>query len=265
MLAVARAVRRPTHASACHLRARRRARARVPRPQRSTPRLPARPDAHARLAPVAGASCAASRASASCSTIRRCSSAAAMQAATRRVAHAGRRVGRGLPRLLADARSRAALARERLPRRATSIASSCCRLRCTSALNSGPATERDRRRAGARRPAAAARLARDGRGRAVRVLVTGATGFTGGHLARASGARAATRSARWSATPRAGAATWPTPASNSCAGDLARSPRRCARPSPASTSSINIAALYRQAGLPRRGVSRGQRGGGADG
>ena len=99
--------------------------------------------------------------------------------------------------------------------------------------------------------AAAGRVARDGAGGAVKVLVTGATGFTGGHLARAPGTRAGTRSVRWCASrqPR---------------GDLAaagvelvqrrprapRGPRR--RRAPASTSSTTSRRCIVRRACPRR-------------
>ena len=84
-------------------------------------------------------------------------------------------------------------------------------------------THRDR--AAARRgwACSAVRLAGHARRRTVRVLVTGATGFTGGHLARALAA-AATRCARWSAM-RARGRTSTRPASSSRSATL-RDPAR---------------------------------------
>ncbi len=106
-------------------------------------------------------------------------------------------------------------------------------------------------------PAAAARVAGDDGGRAVKVLVTGATGFTGGHLARYLAApgddvralvrdRADTREPRGDRHRRRRRATSPT--------------RTVSRRALAGVEVVyNIAALYREAGLPGRGISRRQR------
>ena len=75
------------------------------------------------------------------------------------------------------------------------------------AIGSRRFTTADRTRARSRRPAAAVRLAGHARRRTVRVLVTGATGFTGGHLARALAARGDTVSRAGRATPAAAAAS----------------------------------------------------------
>ena len=69
------------------------------------------------------------------------SSAAALQAVTRHVAHALGARSRPTGCSLAG-RSQIALARERFPAPRQCTASSCCRSRCTSDRNSGPATER---------------------------------------------------------------------------------------------------------------------------
>src|SRR5262249_41303298 len=109
-----------------------------------------------------------------------------------------------------------------------------------------------RRDHGAHRPAGAVRIAGHARGRALanidlRVLVTGATGFTGGQLARALKARGYDVWAMLR-TP-AGAESLQRDGIQTRTGDLA-SPASL----PAAVSGMdvvyNIAALYRQAGLP---------------
>ena len=132
--------------------------------------------------------------------------------------------------------------------------SSCCPSRSTS--ESGRArSPSGRSELSRRRAAAAVRLARHASGRTVRVLVTGATGFTGGHLARGSGGPRTRGLLPSSAIPRR-------------AGGLAASGirlvpadlDRCARPGPRRSGDVdvvyNIAAVYRQAGLPTAAYRR---------
>jgi dihydroflavonol-4-reductase len=80
----------------------------------------------------------------------------------------------------------------------------------------------------------------------VRVLVTGATGFTGGHLARALLARGdAVRALHRGATPTSGVAGL-----DLVAGDL-RDPAALARAVEGVEVVYHIAAMYRQAGAPK--------------
>ena len=116
-------------------------------------------------------------------------------------------------------------------------------------VNSEAWTRRDRRGDDARRADAAVRIARDRRGGAVKVLVTGATGFTGGHLARALQARGDDVWAMVRAPQRA-PRTLPRPAIPLVAGDLARPETLPQALGHGFEVVYNIAALYRQAGLP---------------
>src|SRR5262249_12735409 len=106
-----------------------------------------------------------------------------------------------------------------------------------------------RRQARSSGPAEAVRVARDARSRTVRVLVTGATGFTGGHLARALVAAGHEVSAL--IRDRAGepavelARAGITPVS----GDL-RDPSSLTAATTGVQVVYHVAAIYRQAGVP---------------
>ena len=131
-----------------------------------------------------------------------------------------------------------------------SIASSSCRLRCTSDSASLAVTTGLERALAAVGLLAAGRLAGHDRGGAVKVLVTGATGFTGGHLARFL-ARARPR------RPRAGspAATRRRPAGGRHRGRRRRSPRRrqpAGRSRRASTSSTTSRRCIGRRACPSR-------------
>ena len=93
----------------------------------------------------------------------------------------------------------------------------------------------------------------------MRVLVTGATGFTGGHLARALAARG--DAVRALVRDPARAARSPTArASSSPSGDL--DDRASLERAAGGVEVVyHIAAMYRQAGLPDARLSRGQRDG----
>ena len=115
--------------------------------------------------------------------------------------------------------------RARLSRRARAPAVRAADRAAQAARIGGRAPSAIERALARRRPPAAARVAGHGRGGAVRVLVTGATGFTGGHLARALAARGDQR-ARARARPAERPPRSPRPASNSSPGDLRRPRRR---------------------------------------
>ena len=88
-------------------------------------------------------------------------------------------------RVIAERDVAPAFARARVSRRRWSTASSCCRSPSTRRSAALGFTQRRRARRWPRSGSVApARIAGHDGGRAVKVLVTGATGFTGGHLAR---------------------------------------------------------------------------------
>ena len=119
--------------------------------------------------------------------------------------------------MFSPARDRARARRERLPRRRRAPPVRAAD-RAAQADDSEAWTRRVEGVDGARRTDAPVRLAGDHRGRTVRVLVTGATGFTGGHLARAL-ARARRRRVGDGAG-RANAGRFARPASEPSIGDL---------------------------------------------
>ena len=171
------------------------------------------------------------------------SSAAALQAVTRHVAHA----------LGAPVEAYRVFSRRSIE---MALGASGFRLRDThrqfvlpialhKRLNSGAGDRADRRGAASRRPDAAAWFARHPRGRALRVLVTGATGFTGGHLARALVASGDSVEA---ADPLAGAgARRRRGRTGRSATFVTRAQSR--EPRPGVEVIYHIAAIYRQAGL----------------
>ena len=216
-----------------------------------------------RLAPVRRGAVPRRRAARSLSTTRRLERRAASSQPTRRVTARARR----------DAPSRTACSRQRRspasshahgfrdPR--ACIGSSCCRSRCTRRSGRARFTQAVERVLDAIGPAAAVRFAGHDRRRTVRVLVTGATGFTGGHLARALAARGRQRS-RAGARPRRSAGELDAAGVELVVGRSARRARARDAAVAASTSSITSRRIYRQAGLSDDDVSRGQRDGGAD-
>ena len=108
------------------------------------------------------------------------------------LARAAGRARRGVPRVRRRDDRASELEPARVPRASRRTGSSSCRSRCTR--RSGRAGSPSGRRGPARGVGLLrlAGVARHRRGGAVRVLVTGATGFTGGHLARTLAAPAAT-------------------------------------------------------------------------
>ena len=150
--------------------------------------LPARADAHARLAPVSSASCAASAGSASCSITRRaraprrCRRLAPAVAA--RSARTSRRIGSSrIAQIPAQLHATASGS-------SPSTGSSCCRLPLHKRIGSRAVHRAASRRLSPPRVCSAL-LGSPVTVVAERcdVLVTGATGFTGGHLARTLAAR----------------------------------------------------------------------------
>ena len=148
--------------------------------------------------------------------------------------------------------------------------SSCCRSRSTRRSDRARFTRRSEHVLDRARPAQALRIAGHARRRTVRVLVTGATGFTGGHLARAPRGARRRGVARWCATERPRAAALANAGIELVTGDLrdraalgARDRRRRRR---LSHRRDLPAGRPRRRRLPRRQRDRGRRrrrGGGA--
>ena len=154
-----------------------------------------------RLAAVARRVVPRRRATASSSTTRRWRAPRPCRPSARRVAAAaGARVE--AYRVFSRSRRRARRFGPRASASPTRIGSSSCPIALHKRHRLGGAPTRGIEGAARRAPgfAAAARVAGDGRGGALRVLVTGATGFTGGHLARTLARAGATTSGRSCAT-----------------------------------------------------------------
>ena len=258
MLAIAR--ERAARAGATrHVPARRRARARFPDRSFDVGGQPSRADAHA----AAGERCVAEL----CRVADRSRHRRLSVGAQRRRARSRWRGGvdaRGSARqtepyrVFTDGDDRRRLRAPRVPRPRRSIASSCCRSRCTrrsARARFTTATEALLDRAGLLE---LVRLAGHARRRTVRVLVTGATGFTGGHLARALAARGDTVSRAGPRRERRRAALL-RPGIELVDRRSPRSRRRSRRAVAGVDVVYHIAAIYRQAGSRRRGLSRGQR------
>ena len=210
-------------------------------------RQPARADAHAGLAPVRRRAVPRQRAVGSSSTIPPLAigGGGPVRLATRLRRAAGANVE--AYRVL---RRGAIAQRLRAPRASASphrTGNSSCRSRCTSArIARAP---RERLEGVLARPGSAApgRVARDGAGRAVRVLVTGATGFTGGHLARALARRGVAGAC---AGPQAGSA----PATCAAAGIALVDRRPRAPRGPRRRAARGVDVVYQR----RRAVSSGR-------
>ncbi len=230
MLAVARQRAADAGRRACTFVSGRCARARVPGSQLRRGRQLARADAHAGLAPLRRRALPRGRAGGR-GRLSVGASAAAVESSARRVHSRARRADRTVSRVHGREQSHASSCRTASPS-ARCIGSSCCRSRCTRRSGRARFTRSIEAVLERARPAAAPRFAGHDRRRAVRVLVTGATGFTGGHLARALAAQRNAGS-RAGARPRTGAATWSRPASSSssaiCAIASRDRRRRCRR------------------------------------
>ena len=103
-----------------------------------------------------------------------------------------------------------------------------------------------------------------GRGaqRPVKVLVTGATGFTGGHLAQHLAGARRRRCGRWCGRRAARASIdrrWPRPASTAVDGDLTDRRRRCARAVRGRRGRVSHRRDVSRSRAARLGVSRDQR------
>ena len=105
-------------------------------------------------------------------------------------------------RVFSARRYRARARTPRLSHRRTSTNSSSCPSRFTKLSGRRPSRAASKGCLAGRRHAEAGRLARHHCSRAVRVLVTGATGFTGGHLARTLARRGYRRSGAGAPAPR---------------------------------------------------------------
>ena len=166
-----------------------------------------------------------------------------------------RRAHRAVSRVQQTRRSRARW-RGRASASAPCIGSSCCRSASTKCLDPRRFTSCIRRRARPIRPAALFGSPVTLVAERCVVLVTGATGFTGGHLARtlAAAGHECARSSRRSRPRRLAILDRRRRGSSVVPGDL-----RDRRPSAAAMQGIevvyHIAAIYRQAGLPTETIA----------